>query len=170
MKKLLLALLLVVLALPSAAFAFRPPGTLTVVPDAAANDGSQPAPKSWLFPEIFVVRAHTCRGGGFPCGPDPLISTGAAFNGILRFWVPFNDNYTVYLFVSDTELALQDLKVGTFFITAGSYFNVVGTFAPFASDLYKFHVLIIANGSGLAGFSDYYQFRQGGPGSGGCCP
>ena len=166
MRKLLLAVLLVVLALPSAAFAFRPPGTLEVVPDAAADGGTQ----SWLRNEIFVVRAHTCRVGGLPCGPDPLISSGAAFNGILRIWVPFSDNYTIYLFVSDVEGALQDLKVGTFGIAGNNYFNVVGTFAPFASDLYKFHALILGNGSGLATFSEFYHFRQGGPGSGGCCP
>ena len=170
MKKLLLAVLVVVLALPSAAFAFRPSGTLEVVPDAAADDGTQPAPRSWLRNEIFVVRAHTCRESSFPCGPDPLVAGGAAFNGIVRIWVPFSDNYTFYLLVSDLEGALQDSKVGTFSIPGNSYFNVVSTFAPLASDLYKFHGLIVANGSGLITFSDFYRFRLGGPGSGGCCP
>ena len=171
MKKLLLAVLLVVLALPSVVSAVQPSGPLVGVPDSAADAAAGPAPKSWLFNNIFVVRAHICRSTGLLlCGPDPLVSSGASFGGVLRIWVPFNDNYTVYLFASDKEGNLIDLKTGTFFIAANSYFNVLATFAPLASDLYNFHALIIANGSGLTTFSGFYQFRQGGPGSGGCCP
>jgi hypothetical protein len=55
-------------------------------------------------------------------------------------------------------------------ITAGTYFNFTPTFAPLPSDLYKFHVLIVGSTSGLITFSDFYQFRVGGPNSTNCCP
>ena len=171
MKKLLLVLLVLVLGLPSVASAVKPSGTLVVVPDSEADSGAGPAPKSWLFFNIFVVRAHICRVTGvLLCGPDPLVSSGAAFSGVVRIWVPFLDSYTIYLVASDAEGHVMSLQSGTFAIGSGVYFNVMATFAPLPSDLYKFHTLVVGNGSGLITFSDFYQFRVGGPGSGGCCP
>ena len=172
MKKPLLALLLLVLvlSLPSAAAAIQPSGTLVMVPDNPADAGAGPAPRSWLFDNIFIVRAHVCRVGASPCGPDPLVASGAAFSGFVRIWVPFPDTYTIYAFVSDTEGTLLDLKVLPTSLLGGAYFNFLATFAPFPSELYKFHALVIAGGSGLTTFSNFYQFRQGGPNSSGCCP
>ena len=171
MKKLLLVLLVLVLGLPSVASAVKPSGTLVVVPDSEADGGAGPAPKSWLFDDIFVVRAHVCRVlGVLLCGPDPLVSSGASFSGVVRIWVPFLDSYTIYLVASDAEGHVMSLQSGTFAIGAGVYFNVLATFAPLPSDLYKFHVLVIGNGSGLITFSEFYRFRVGGLGSGGCCP
>ena len=170
MNKGLVIGLVLALGLPSMAFAIQPSGTLVMVPDNPADAGAPPAPRSWLFDNIFVVRAHTCRTAGVPCGPDPLVASGAAFTGFIRIWVPFPDTYTIYAFVSDTEGTLRDLKILTTSITGGAYFTFLATFAPFPSDLYKFHALIIANGSGSTTFSDFYQFRQGGPNSSGCCP
>lgn len=171
MKKILLALLALTLALPSAASAVQPSGPLVGVPDSAADAPSGAAPKSWLFSDIFVVRAHICRPTGILlCGPDPLVSSGSSYGAVVRIWVPLTDSYTVYFFVDDPEGNVIDLRVGTFGISAGSYFNILTTFGSLPSDLYKFHTLIIGNGSGRITFSDFYQFRVGGPGSGGCCP
>ena len=102
--------------------------------------------------------------------PDPLVPGGASFGGVIRIWVPFPDTYTIYAFVSDTEGNVMTFTPGVFQITGGSYFNFTPTFAPLPSDLYKFHVLVVASGSGLITFSDFYQFRIGGPNSNGCCP
>ena len=171
MKKLLLALLFVALALPSVASAVQPSGPLVGVPDGAADAGAGAAPRSWLDNNIFVVRAHICRPTGtLLCGPDPLVSSGFSFGSVIRIWVPFNDTYTVYGFMMDGEGNVVDFRPGSFFISGNSYFNILATWAPLPSGLYKFQALIIANGSGLITFSDFYQFRQGGPGSGGCCP
>lgn len=172
MTKVLLTWLVLVLSLPSAASAIQPSGTLVVVPDSSADAAPGPATKSWLFSNIFVVRAHICRTtGAFLCGPDPLVSSGAAYGGIIRIWVPFPDTYTIYALVSDAEGAVIDLKVlPPVSIPGDTYFNVLATFAPLPNDVYKFHTVIIASGSGLTTFSGFYQFRIGGPNSSGCCP
>jgi hypothetical protein len=171
MNKLLLALLVLVVALPSAAFAVQPSGTLVGAPDSEPVAQGGPATKSWLFSNVFVVRAHICRvTGALLCGPDPLVPGGASFGGVIRIWVPFPDTYTIYAFVSDAEGNVMTFTPGVFQITGGSYFNFTPTFAPLPSDLYKFHVLVVASGSGLITFSDFYQFRIGGPNSNGCCP
>jgi hypothetical protein len=104
------------------------------------------------------------------CGPDPLVSSSAVFGGVIRIWVPFTDSYTIYAFVSDAEGNVMDFKGGTFTIGGSSYFNLLTTYASLPSDLYKFHALVIANGSGLITFSEFYRFRIGGPSSSGCCP
>ena len=171
MKKLLLALVVIALALPSVASAVQPSGPLVGVPDSAADAGAGPAPKSWLFNNIFVVRAHICRPTGtLLCGPDPLVSSGFSFGSVIRIWVPFNDTYTGYGFVMDVEGNVVDFKAAAFGIGGNTYFNVLGSWAPLSDGLYKFQALIIANGSGLLTFSEFYHFRIGGPGSGGCCP
>ena len=170
MNTVLVVWLVLVLGLPSMAFAVQPSGTLVMVPDGPGDAAAPPAPRSWLFDNIFVVRAHVCLTGGVPCGPDPLVASGAAFTGFIRIWVPFNDTYTIYALVTDSEGALLDLKVQTTAITGGAYFNFLAPFAPFANDLYRFQALVIASGSGLTTFSNVYQFRQGGPSSTGCCP
>ena len=170
-KLLLLALLVVALALPSAASAVQPFGPLVGVPDSAADAGAGAAPRSWLFNDIFVVRAHICRPTGtLLCGPDPLVSSGFSFGSVNRIWVPFNDTYNVYGFVMDVEGNVIDFRAGSFFINGNTYFNIFGTFGPLPDGLYKFQALIIANGSGRITFSEFYHFRIGGPGSGGCCP
>ena len=171
MNKLLLVLLVLVLGLPSVAPAVQPSGTLVAVPDSEADTRAGAAPKSWLFSNIFVVRAHICRVTGvLLCGPDPLVPSGAAFGGVIRIWVPFTDTYTIYALVSDAEGNVVTFTTGPFSISGGSYFNFTPTFAPLPSDLYKFHVLVVGSGSGLITFSDFYQFRIGGPNSNGCCP
>jgi hypothetical protein len=169
MKKLLPVLLVLVLALPSIASAVEPSGTLVHVPESGADSGG-PTPKSWLFPDIFYVRLHTCRTTSFIiCGPDPLISSGFSFNSYTRIWVPFTDSYTVYTFVLDSEGNVVAFSFGTFTFAGGSYNNLWGTFT-LSDGLYKLLGLAIGNGSGRITFSNYYQFRVGGPGSSGCCP
>ena len=171
MNKLLLMSLVLVVALPSATFAVQPSGTLVGAPDSESGGQGGPTTKSWLFPNIFIVRAHICRIAGILlCGPDPLVPGGATFGGVIRIWVPFPDTYTVYAFVSDAEGNVMTFSTGAFQIPGSSYFNFTPTFAPLPSDLYKFHVLVVASGSGLITFSDFYQFRVGGPNSDGCCP
>ena len=170
MRKLLLAVLLVVLTLPSVASAVQPSGTPVVVPDGRAEGTQGAAPSSWLFNNIFFVRAHICRPlGVILCGPDPLVSSGNPFSGVTRIWVPFNDLYTVYLFVSDPEGNVVAFSAGNFNFPGNSYQNIITPFNPIGDGLYKFHGLVTAS-SGLITFSDFYQFRVGGPGSGGCCP
>ena len=171
MNKLLLVSLVLVVALPSATFAVQPSGTLVGAPDSESGGQGGPATKSWLFPNIFIVRAHICRvAGTLLCGPDPLVPGGAPFGGVIRIWVPFTDTYTIYAFVSDAEGNVMTFITSPSSINGGSYFNFTPTFAPLPSDLYKFHVLVVASGSGLITFSDFYQFRIGGPNSNNCCP
>ena len=172
MNQLLSVLLVLVLGLPSMASAVQPSGTLVVVPDSPSESGAGPAPRSWPGSNVFVVRAHICRATGvFLCGPDPLVAASTAYGGVIRIWVPFSDSYTIYALVSDAEGNVTDLKVGPpFAIAGGMYFNVLSPFAPLPDGLYKFHAVVIASGSGLVTFSDFYQFRVGGPSSTGCCP
>ena len=104
MNQLLSVLLVLILGLPSMASAVQPSGTLVVVPDSEADSGPGAAPRSWLFSNIFIVRAHICRAPGvLLCGPDPLVASGAAYGGVIRIWVPFSDTYTIYALVSDAE-------------------------------------------------------------------
>jgi hypothetical protein len=175
MNKLLVVLLVLVVGLPSMASAAQPSGTLVGVPDSEPGGQGGPATKSWLFSNIFVVRAHICRvTGTLLCGPDPLVPGGAPFGGVIRIWVPFTDTYTIYAFVSDAEGNVMTFRTAAPSIIApppqGAYFNFTPTFPPLPDDLYKFHVLVVASGSGLITFSDFYQFRIGGPNSTGCCP
>lgn len=171
MNRLLLVLFVLVVALPSASFAAQPSGTIVGSPDSEAGGQGGPSTKSWLFSNIFVVRAHICRvTGTLVCGPDPLVPGGASFGGVIRIWVPFTDSYTIYAFVSDAEGNVMTFTPAASQITGGSYFNFTPTFPPLPNDLYKFHVLVVAGGSGLITFSDFYQFRVGGPNSTGCCP
>ena len=171
MNTLLLVLLVLAVGLPSVASAVQPSGTLVGAPDSASGGQDGPATKSWLFANVFVVRAHVCRVTGvLLCGPDPLVPGGASFGGVIRIWVPFTDTYTIYAFVSDVEGNVMTFTTAPFSISGSSYFNFTPTFAPLPSDLYKFHVLVVASGSGLITFSDFYQFRVGGPNSTGCCP
>jgi hypothetical protein len=171
MRKLLPVMLALVLALPSIASAVEPSGTPVLVPDSAADSGGGPTPKSWLVSDIFFVRAHTCRTLGVTiCGPDPLVSSGASFNGVIRIAVPFFDTYTVYFFVTDSEGSVIAFTSGTFQLVGPSFTSFSQTFAPIADGLYKFLGLAVGNVSGRITFSNYYQFRVGGPPSGGCCP
>ena len=171
MNKLLLLLFVLVVGFPSAVPAVQPAGTLVVVPEGAAEGGAGPAPRSWLVNNIFIVRAHVCRTlGVLLCGPDPLVVSGAAYGGVIRIWVPFSDVYTIYALVSDAEGNLVALAQSTLAITGGTYRDFLAPFAPLPNDLYKFHALVQGSGSGLTTFSDFYQFRIGGPSSTGCCP
>ena len=172
MNKLLSVLLVLILGLPSVVSAAPSSGTLVAVPTSEADSGPGAAPRSWLANNIFVVRAHVCRTiGVLLCGPDPLVASSAAFGGVIRIWVPFPDTYTVYALVSDAEgnlvtLAQSPLSIGG----GGVYRDFLANFNPLPDGLYKFHALVIASGSGLTTFSNFYQFRIGGPSSTGCCP
>lgn len=169
MKKLLLVLL--VLALPSIASAVQPSGKPVLVPESEADSGGGPTPKSWLFNDIFFVRAHICRPLAVTiCGPDPLVNSGASFNGVIRIWVPFFDLYTVYFFVTDSEGNVISFIVGDFNLGGNTYNNFFSTFLPLSDGLYKFLGLAVGNGSGAITFSNHFQFRVGGSPSGGCCP
>lgn len=171
MKKLLLPLLVALLALPSMASAVQPSGTPVMVPDGAADGAGGAETRSWLNNDVFFVRAIICRPLGVTvCGPDPLVSGGNAFNGVIRIWVPFDDNYTVYFFVTDTEGSVIAFSFGTFFLQGNSYSSFFNTFSPVSDGLYKFLGLVIGNGTGKIAFSNHFPFRSGGPGSGGCCP
>lgn len=173
MKKLLLVLLVLGLALPAPASAVRSSGTPVLVPDSAADSGG-PRPKSWLFDDIFFVRAHICRALNVTvCGPDPLVNSGASFNGVIRIWVPFSDVYTVYFFVTDGEGNVMDFVSDNFNLAGDSFASFFSNFAPLPDEperSYLFHGLAIGNGSGAITFSHRYQFRIGGPSSSGCCP
>jgi hypothetical protein len=171
MNKLLSILLILVLGLPSVVSAAPSAGTLVAVPAGEAESEAGAAPKSWLFENIFVVRAHICRATGVVlCGPDPLVASGTSFGGVIRIWVPFSDTYTIYALVSDAEGNLMRISQTTQSIQGGTYRDFLALFGPLSSDLYKFHALVIASGTGLTTFSDFYQFRIGGPSSTGCCP
>src|SRR5712692_78152 len=134
MNKLLLVLSVLVVALPSATFAVQPSGTLVGAPDSESDGQGGPATRSWLFPNIFIVRAHICRvTGTLLCGPDPLVPGGASFGGVIRIWVPFTDTYTIYAFVSDAEGNVMTFTTAPFAISAppqGAYFNFTPTFPP----------------------------------------
>jgi hypothetical protein len=171
MKKLPVLLLVLVLALPSLASAVESSGTPVLVPDSGTDSGGGPTPKSWLFNDIFFVRAHICRPLGVTvCGPDPLVSSGVSFNGVIRLFVPFSDVYTVFFFVTDSEGSVILFTSGNFQLFGSSYASFFQTFPPIADGLYKFLGLAVGNGSGRITFSNHYQFRVGGPGSAGCCP
>jgi hypothetical protein len=171
MNRLLAMLLVLILGLPSAVSAVQPSGTLVAVPAGEADSGGEAPPRSWLANNIFIVRAHVCRTPGVPlCGPDPLVASSAAFGGVIRIWVPFPDTYTVYALVSDAEGNLTALAQSPLSIGGGMYRDFLAPFAPLPDGLYKFHTIVIASGSGLTTFSDFYQFRIGGPSSTGCCP
>ena len=170
MLKLLSILIVLILGLPSAVSAAPLSGTLVAGPVAEADSGAEAAPRSWLFENIFVVRAHVCRTPGVVlCGPDPLVPSSAAFGGVIRIWVPFTDTYTIFALVSDAEGNLVRLSQAPQSIQGGFYRDFLASFPPLADGLYKFHTVVIANG-GLTTFSDFYQFRVGGPSSTPCCP
>ena len=61
MKKLLLMLLVLVLALPSIASAVQSSGKPVLVPESEADSGGEPAPQSWSSTDSFFVRSHICR-------------------------------------------------------------------------------------------------------------
>ena len=169
MKKLLLSLLVALLALPSVVSAVQPSGTPVMVPDGADGSGGA-GTRAWTANNIFFVRAHTCRATGITvCGPDPLIGSSNSFSGVIRIWVPFSDTYTVYFFASDSEGNVVAYTSGAFQLGGNTYNSFFSTFEPLPDGLYKFHGLAVASG-GLITFSDFYQFRVGGPSSGGCCP
>ena len=173
MKKLLLVLLVLVVGLPSIACAVESSGKPVLVPENAADDGGGPAPKSWLFPDSFFVRSHICRTTSpstILCGPDPLVDSGAAFNGVHRIRLPITGLYTVYFFVMDSEGNVLTFTSGGFTVNANTYFNVIFTFTPIPDGLYKFLGVVVGPVSGMITFSNYYQFRVGGNPSGGCCP
>lgn len=171
MNRLLSVLLVLILGLPSVVSAVQPSGTLVAVPASEADSGPGAAPRSWLANNIFIVRAQICRTlSVLLCGPDPLVASSAAFGGVIRIWVPFPDTYTIYALVSDAEGNLVTLAQSPQSIGGGGYRDFLASFAPLPDGLYKFHALVIASGSGLTTFSDFYQFRIGGPSSTGCCP
>jgi hypothetical protein len=166
MKKLLATLLL--LTLPSIASAVEPSGAPIRVPDAESDGVAGPTPKSWLFTDIFYVRAHICRSGTSACGPDPLVSSGASFNAIVRLAMPFGETANLYLVITDTENAVVALVPGTQFIPAG----FSDWFASFVlpDGVYKFISITQGLSTGKIGLSEYYRFRVGGPPSTFCCP
>src|SRR5262245_8200627 len=105
MRRLLAALVVVLLALPSTPFAVEPSGAPVLERGDASPSGS--TPKAWGANDIFFVRAQTCRTVGiFICGPDPLIASGANFSGVIRIFIPVTDLYTIYFFVTDPEGAV----------------------------------------------------------------
>jgi hypothetical protein len=101
------------------------------------------------------------------------VNNGANYNGVIRIWVPFDDLYTVYAFVTDSEGNVMDYQFDNVNLAGDSYTNFVYTFLSLPDEperSYLFHGLAIGNGSGLITFSNRYQFRIGGNPSGPCCP
>jgi len=167
MKKLLATLLL--LALPSLASAVESAGPVIRVPDTESAGAPEPTPKSWLFNDIFFVRAHICRNGTSLCGPDPLVSSGATFNAIIRIFAPLTEFQILYFLITDTENAV--VVVG-----GGSSQRVFAGFNDFfvsfnlVDGVYKFIAIAQGLSTGKIALSEYYRFRVGGPNSSGCCP
>jgi hypothetical protein len=167
MKKLLAMLLL--LALPSIASAVESVGPAIRVPDTGSATTPEPTPKSWLFNDIFYVRAHICRNGVSLCGPDPLVSSGATFNAIIRIFSPRTEFQILHFLITDEENAVVAVGGG------GSQQVFQGFndfFVPFnlVDGVYKFISIAQGLSSGRAALSEYYRFRVGGPNSIGCCP
>lgn len=168
-----LPLLTFVLLVPAAGFAAEPTGTSVVVPDTANDGGSTgPATRSSLAGDLFFVRSHTCRStAGVPCGPDPLIDSGASFNAIARLFVPAAGSYTVYTFVTDVEGAVVAFGFGTFSFGTGTYNNVSTPFPALPAGLYRLVSLAAGNSNTLIAFGpNPYGFRISPTGGGGCCP
>lgn len=171
MKSLILVMLVLVIALPSVASAVVSSGPPVLVPDPEAAVGAGTATKAWSDNTIFFVRAHVCLTLNVTlCGPDPLIASAAAFNDVIRLWVPLGDVYTVHFVVADTEGAVVALSTGSFTLPGNSYASFFRTFPALSDGLYKFLGVAIGGSFGLVTFSNHYQFRTGGPGSNGCCP
>jgi len=167
MKKLLATLLL--LALPSIASAVDSVGPAIRVPGTESAGAPEPTPKSWLFNDIFFVRAHICRTGTSECGPDPLVTSGATFNAIIRIFVPRTEFQILHFLITDTENAVVAFGGG------GSQQVFAGFndfFVPFnlVDGVYKFISIAQGQSSGRVALSEYYRFRVGGPNSNGCCP
>ena len=152
MLKVLLAVLLV--ALPMVASAAEE----TVV------SSSDPAPKSWLAPDIFHVLAHSCNIPSLTCGPDNLVTN--AFGALIRIWVPVTQNYDRFFIFTDTEGNVRLPVFGFSGVLPGPGFSTIfvsGVSLPDSSNvatrgLYKFISVIIA-ADGRTAFSDYYRFR-----------
>ena len=150
MLKVLLAVLLV--ALPMVASAAEE----TVV------SSSDPAPKSWLAPDIFHVLAHSCNIPSLTCGPDNLVTN--AFGALIRIWVPVTQNYDRFFIFTDTEGNVRSISGFSGVLSAG--FNTIslsGVSLPDSGNvatrgLYKFISIIIA-ADGRTALSDYYRFR-----------
>ena len=172
MKKLLLMLLVIVLALPSIASAVESSGKPVLVPESEADGGGGPVPRAWSSNQSFFVRSHICRNTAvftILCGPDPLVDIGAAFNGVHRVWFPVNEPSTVYFFALDSEGTVIRFSSGNFNVSGNTYINFFFMFPPIPDGLYKFLGVVVGAVSGIT-FSNYYQFRVGGNPSGGCCP
>ncbi len=169
MKTLLLALLVLVLALPSIASANDSAGGITRAPDTESDGASTPLPKSWLLNDIFFVRAHICRSGVTLCGPDPLVSSGANFNAVTRIFAPFSENEVFYFLITDSENAVVAIQGGGVVFVSSGYSNWFASF-NLPDGVYKFVALAQGLSSGRISLSEYYRFRVGGPNSSGCCP
>jgi hypothetical protein len=145
--------LLVFLALPSLAFG------QTVTPDAPATA------KSWLEDDIFFQRTHVNEVGAPDSQVPDTIPIGA-IRAVVRVWVPTNQDYTRFFFITDKEGKLVNVAQFSGPLTSG--FNVLSaTFDPLptagaSGGQYKFICLVIG-ANGIASFSPYFEFRQSQP-------
>jgi hypothetical protein len=146
------ALLLVCfLSLPSLAFA-----------QAKTTPDTPPTAKSWLADDIFFQRAHVNEVGATDAAVPDNIPIGPV-QGYIRFWVPSNQQYTRFWFVTDKEGKLEKFVQEAGVLPSG--FNVLtvelGEFptAGPSGGQYKLIVLVVG-ANGQAAFSPYYEFRQ----------
>ena len=138
--------LLFFLALPSFAFAQNAPRTA----------------KSWLADDIFFQRTHVNE----VTEPDSQVPDNipiGQFRAVVRVWVPIDQSYTRFFFITDKEGKVVNFvqNSGTLpqgFNELSATFDALPTDGP-SGGQYKFLCLVVG-ANGVAAFSPYYEFRQ----------
>jgi hypothetical protein len=142
--------LLLFLALPSLAFAQQ------------GTKGAPPTAKSWLEDDIFFQRAHVNEVGE----PDSQVPDNipiGQFRAVIRIWVPTDQSYTRFFFITDKEGKLVNFVQNSGALTQGfnelsATFDALPT-AGASGGQYKF-ICLVVGANGIAAFSPYYEFRQ----------
>jgi hypothetical protein len=121
--------------------------------------------KSWLEDDIFFQRTHVNKVGAPDSQVPDTIPIGA-IRAVVRVWVPTNQDYTRFFFITDKEGKLVNVAQSSGPLTTG--FNVLTTTfdalptAGASGGQYKFICLVIG-ANGIAAFSPYFEFRQSQP-------
>ena len=88
------------------------------------------------------------------------------FRAVVRVWVPTNQDYTRFFFITDKEGKLVNFAQSSGPLTSGvnvltTTFNALPTDGA-SGGQYKFICLVIGV-NGIAAFSPYFEFRQSQP-------